>query len=272
MSNFPPPRRIALRILAAVAAAFASISLCAGSSRADGDGPVIAAAANLQFALEEIAEAFKKSTGHSVRISFGSSGNFVRQIRQGAPFEMFLSADEKFVRDLVDAGLTRDTGTLYAVGRIALFVPHGSQLEPDATLDDLAKAIDDGRITRFAIANPEHAPYGKRAVEALQHRGLWDKIQPKLIYGENVSQAAQFALSGNAQGGIIAYSIALVPRFSAAGRFVLIPEEWHSPLRQSMVLLKSAGPVAERFFAYVQEPEAREVFRKYGFLLPGEAP
>lgn len=264
--------RAVLRILAVVSAAIVALSLCAGTSKADDDEPVIAAAASLQFALEEIATAFRDSTGQSVRLAFGSSGNFARQIRQGAPFQMFLSADEKYVRDLDEADLTRDEGALYAVGRIVLIAPHGSPLKPDAALDDLADALEHGRITRFAIANPEHAPYGQRAAEALQHRGLWEKIKPKLIYGENIAQAAQFATSGNAEGGIIAYSIALVPRISASGSYVLIPEEWHSPLRQRMVLLKSAGPVAERFYGYVQGPEARAVFRKYGFLLPGEAP
>ena len=112
--------------------------------------------------------------------------------------------------------------------------------------------------------------YGKRAEEALRHQGLWDAVRPKLVLGENVSQAAQFATSANAQGGIIAYSLALSPKLSALGRYELIPADWHSPLRQRMVLLKNAGPVAERFYDYVQQPAARAIFRKYGFVLPGE--
>jgi len=143
-------------------------------------------------------------------------------------------------------------------------------LNADGSLGDLAAALAEGRVARFAIANPEHAPYGRRAEEALRNRGLWDAIEPKLVFGENVSQAAQFATSPNTQGGIIAYSLALSPRVSALGSFALIPEEWHSPLRQRTALLKNAGPVAVRFYAYVQEPAARAVFRKYGFVLPGE--
>lgn len=235
------------------------------------DAPIVAAASDLQFALEEIAAAFKTETRQSVKLSFGSSGNFARQIRQGAPFQMYLSADEQYVLDLARDGFTLDQGALYAVGRIVIIVPRGSPLKADGTFTDLAAALKDGRVTRFAIANPEHAPYGKRAEEALRHRGLWDAVKPRLVYGENVSQAAQFSTSANAQGGIIAYSLALSPQVSKLGAHALIPENWHSPLRQRMVLLKNAGPVAKRFYDYVREPAARTIFRKYGFVLPGEA-
>ena len=234
------------------------------------DEPTIAAAADLQFALEEIAATFRNETGRSVKLSFGSSGNFARQIRQGAPVQMYMSADENYVRDLARDGFTRDEGSLYAVGRMVIITPHGSPLKADGSLDDLKAALADGRVIRFAIANPEHAPYGRRAEEALRYVGLWEAIRPKLVFGENVSQAAQFATSANAQGGIIAYSLALAPRVAALGRFDLIPENWHSPLRQRMALIKNAGPVAERFFEFVQQPPARAIFRKYGFVLPGE--
>lgn len=232
--------------------------------------PVVAAAADLQFALEEIAKGFTADTGLSVKLSMGSSGNFARQIRQGAPFQMYLSADENYVLDLARDGFTRDEGALYAVGRIVIITPHGSPLKADGSLEDLRAALVDGRLTKFAIANPEHAPYGKRAEEALRHQGLWDSVRPKLVLGENVSQAAQFATSANAQGGIIAYSLALSPKLSALGHYELIPADWHSPLRQRMALLKNAGSVAERFYDYVQQPAARAIFRKYGFVLPGE--
>ncbi|MDJ1158091.1 molybdate ABC transporter substrate-binding protein [Chelatococcus sp. SYSU_G07232] len=233
--------------------------------------PNIAAASDLQFALQEIAASFTKDTGQSVNLTFGSSGNFLRQIQQGAPFQMFLSADEGFVRQLSEAGKTEDGGTLYAIGRIVLFAPTGSSLRVDAELADLRAALADGRIQRFAIANPEHAPYGRAAEEALRSRGLWDAVQPRLVLGENVSQAAQFATSGSSQGGIFAYSLALSQHVSDRGSYVLIPAEWHKPLRQSMVLLKGAGDTARAFYAYVQQPAARAIFRKYGFVLPGEA-
>lgn len=258
------PFAIARRsVLAAVMALAVS-----GPALAGGDVPVIAAAADLKFAVTEIAEAFKAETGMEVKLSFGSTGNFSRQIREGAPFQMYMAADESYVLKLAAEGFTRDTGTLYAEGRVVIMVPHGSRLRPDAAMDNLASMIDAGQLTRFAIANPEHAPYGKRAEEALRHRGLWDRIQPYLILGENVSQAAQFALSGNAEGGIIAYSLALAPDVAALGEFALIPHDWHEPLLQRMALLKGAGPLAEAFYAYVQSPKAREIMAKYGFVLP----
>lgn len=250
-------------VLAAVMALAVS-----GPTRADSDAPVIAAAADLKFAVAEIAAAFRADTGKAVELSFGSTGNFATQIRQGAPFQMYMAADEKFIAELYAEGFTRDAGTLYAEGRVVIMVPHGSRLRPDAAMDNLAAMIDAGQLTKFAIANPEHAPYGKRAEEALRHRGLWDGIQPYMIQGENVSQAAQFALSGNAEGGIIAYSLALAPEVAAQGEFALIPHDWHEPLMQRMALLKGAGPVAEEFYAYIQSPKAREIMVKYGFVLP----
>ncbi|MCA1775782.1 MAG: molybdate ABC transporter substrate-binding protein, partial [Loktanella sp.] len=129
-------------------------------------------------------------------------------------------------------------------------------------------ALAVGTITRFAIANPEHAPYGQRAMEALQSRGLWDDLQPYMVLGENVSQAAQFALSGDAEGGIIAYSLALSPDVASHGSYELIPEDWHKPLRQRMVLLNDAGEVAQAFYAYMTEPAARTIMERYGFVLP----
>ena len=238
--------------------------------RAQADVPVVAAASDLQFAVEEIAAAFEAETGMRVRLSMGSTGNFARQIREGAPFEIFMAADEAFVADLHADGLTRDAGDLYGIGRLAIMVPHGSALTAEAHLDHLAEMLAAGQITRFAIANPEHAPYGQRAREALITRGLWDDLQPFMVLGENVSQAAQFALSGNAEGGIIAWSLALAPQVSPRGMYALIPEAWHQPLRQRMVLLDNAGPVAKAFYAFMMQPAARAILDRYGFVLPEE--
>ncbi len=241
-----------------------------GADAQPADVPVIAAAADLKFAVTELAAAFKGDTGREVKLSFGSTGNFATQIRQGAPFQVFMAADQKFIADLYRDGFTRNEGDLYAEGRIVLIAPHGSVLKPDEAMDNLAAQLEAGRITRFAIANPEHAPYGLRAEEALKHRGLWDKVQPHLVLGENVSQAAQFALSGNAQGGIIAYSLALAPEVRSQGQFALIPHDWHEPLLQRMALLKHAGPVAEEFYAYMKTPKARRIMKSFGFVLPDE--
>lgn len=251
-------------------AAIAAIFLMPQVLMARADAPVVAAASDLQFALEDLAAAFTAETGQRVRLSMGSTGNIARQIREGAPFEIFLAADEDFILDLHRDGFTRNEGDLYAIGRLIIMVPHGAVLAADAALVDLSRLLDSGQITRFAIANPDHAPYGMRAREALIARGLWDKLQPFLVMGENVSQAAQFALSGSAEGGLIAYSLALAPQVSRLGSFAVIPDDWHSPLRQRMALLNKAGPVAEAFYTYLLQPEAREILGRYGFSLPEE--
>ena len=253
----------------AAAAPLLALALPVMPARAQ-DAPVVAAAADLKFAVTEVAKAFTAETGQTVELAFGSTGNFATQIREGAPFQMFMAADERYVAELAAAGLTRDAGTHYAQGRIVVIVPHGSTLTADSTLDSLKAALEAGAIRHFAIANPDHAPYGVRAMQALQHKGLWDAVKPKLVLGENVSQAAQFATSGDAQGGIVAYSLALSAEVSALGDYALIPADWHEPLNQRMVLLDSAGPVAEAFYAYINAPAARAIMTRYGFVLPGE--
>lgn len=230
--------------------------------------PTVAAASDLKFAIEDLAAQFEKNTGQRLRLIFGSSGNFYSQILQGAPFHLFMSADESFVFKLADANKTLDRGKLYAYGRIGLMVPKGSPLVADGELKDLGAALQDGRLRKFAIASPEHAPYGMRAKEALQHAGLWNAIEPKLVFGENVSQAAQFATSASTQGGIIAYSLALAPQVSRLGHFALIPNTWHKPLAQRMVLLRGAPDAAQAFYRYLSTPEAQAVMVKYGFAMP----
>lgn len=231
--------------------------------------PTVAAASDLKFALEAVAEGFAKAGGQVPRLVFGSSGQFYAQILQGAPFQMFMSADEDYVFRLAEAGLARDRGVLYAIGRIGMLVPHGSPLKPDGELRDLAAALRDGRLRRLAIANPEHAPYGQRAREALRHAGLWEAVQPHLVLGENISQAAQFAVSGSTQGGIVAQSLALAPALARQADFGLIPEAWHRPLAQRMVLLKGAGEVLLRFHDHLLTPEAQALMARFGFRRPG---
>jgi molybdate transport system substrate-binding protein len=232
------------------------------------DIPAIAAASDLQFALEDIAARFRTDSRKDLRLSFGSSGNYFRQIEQGAPFQLFLSADEDFVFRLHQAGRTEDRGVLYATGRIVLFAPKGSPLSADQQMASLKAELAARRISRFAIANPEHAPYGRAAEQALRKLGLWEELQGKLVLGENVSQAAQFATSGSAQGGIFAYSLALSPNVSKLGSYVLLPEDLHQPLRQRMALVKGAGETARAFYVYLQQPAARKIFEQYGFVLP----
>ena len=230
--------------------------------------PTIAAAANLNFALTEIADQFSTTRGTRVEIVFGASGTLTRQIMDGAPFELFLAADEELPNKLTAAGLTRDAGTVYAVGRLVLFAPTGSPLAVDERLDGLAQLVKAGKVGRFAIANPDVAPYGKAAEAVLRTRGLWDTIRPQLIMGDTIPQAAQFATTGNASGGILAYSLVLGPGFSDRGKYALIPEADHPPLRQRMVLLKRAGAAAEQFYAYLQTEPARVILRKHGYGVP----
>lgn len=248
--------------------AFLLASCVLGPSPLQAQPATIAAASDLQFALEAVREQYRIDTGQQVQVVYGSSGNFYRQIREGAPFQMFMSADESYVQQLVEAGLTENSGALYAEGRIVLITPHGSALKADSDLQGLREALENHRIQRFAIANPEHAPYGRRAEEALRHANLWDSLQGHLVLGENVSQAAQFATSGSTQGGIIAYSLALSPNVSRLGDYALIPQEWHEPLRQRMVLLRTASPNLHEFYAYLQGARAREIMRDFGFELP----
>ncbi len=205
------------RVLALLAASLLIAPTAAAAERPP--PPLIAAASDLKFALDEILAQFASDTGVATRVTYGSSGNFARQIERGAPFELFLSADESFVLALAERGLTRDRGALYAIGRIVLFTPEGSPLTPDPGLAHLARRLGDGSSGRIAIANPEHAPYGRAAQQALQSLGLWAAMQPRIVLGENVSQAAQFAVSGNADGGIIAYSLAIAPALRVRGRY-----------------------------------------------------
>lgn len=257
----------ALRCLLSVLIVFAS-TLNTSFAAAPEPAPIVAAASDLKFALEDIARQFSASTGRQIKLVFGSSGNFYQQIAQGAPFQLFMSADESFVLKLSEEGKTLDDGQLYAIGRIVLFAPHGSRLAIDEQLTGLKAAVAAGRIARFAIANPQHAPYGRAAEQVLKKAGVWDTLKPRLVLGENVSQAAQFASSGSADGGMFAYSLVLSTEIASRGRYVLIPQTLHQPLRQRMVLLEGAGQTARSFYRYLREPRARAVLARYGFGLP----
>jgi molybdate transport system substrate-binding protein len=256
------------------ALALALVSLAGWTAPPPPEGPpsqrplIVAAAGDLNPAAAEIAEQFAKDTGLRVEVVFASSGTLTRQIRDGAPFEVFLSADEALVGQLADLGLTRDRGRLYAIGRLVFFAPKGSPFRPQEGYAGLERLLDEGRLARFAIASPDHAPYGAAARAALQKHSLWDRIRPRLVIGEHLPQAAQFATTGNAAGGILAHSQMHAPHMQGRGEWALVPEGDHPPLRQAMVRLGRAGPVAERFYQYMQEPAARAILTRYGFTLP----
>lgn len=256
------PRRAIVALMAALVLSPAS------AMAAPADVPPVAAAADLNAALPEVAALFQRKTGRQVKLSFGASGNLTQQILNGAPYQLFLSADEAYVARLAGAGKTTDAGMLYAVGRIGIFQPKTSPIRADGQLKDLGAALRDGRLRKFAIANPEHAPYGRAAREALTKAGLWDAIRLRLVMGENVAQATQFATTGSAQGGIIPLSLAATPKVKAAGSFALIPADWHAPLRQRAVVLKGAGDTARAFYAFLQTSEAQAILGHYGFSRP----
>ena len=230
-----------------------------------GKKALVGAASDLRFALADVIAQFERETPHRFTLNLGSSGNFVQQIRQGLPVELYLSADEAYVFQLADAGLTQDRGSLYAIGRIALLLPAGSTIPLDPELRGLKTHWN--QITRFAIANPAHAPYGRAAAEALQKLGLWEQVQTRLVLGENISQATQFVSTGAAQAGITALSLAMAPEIAAQGRHVVLPASLHAPLRQRMVLTKQAGPAARALYDHLRSPRAQETLQKYGFAI-----
>lgn len=229
----------------------------------------VAAAADLKFAMDDIVASFKKANPKDdVDVVYGSSGKFHTQIQQDAPYDLFFSADIAFPRELVAQGRAATEVTPYAVGRIVLWSAH-----QDASKLTLA-SLTDASIAKVAIANPKHAPYGKRAEEALRAAGVWAQVEPKLVYGENIAHTAQFVQTGNAQVGIIALSLALSPELASRGGYWLIPDKLHLPLEQGFVVIKRAqhNALASRFAAYVISPPARAVLSRYGFVLPGETP
>jgi molybdate transport system substrate-binding protein len=232
------------------------------------DVPNIAVAANMSAAMPAIAEAFAKASGRSVRIAYGSSGNFRRQIAQGAPFQLFLSADEAYAEALAKDGHAENAGAVYAVGRLAFYVPQGSPVGIDNKLKDLGTAAADGRLKRLAIANPDLAPYGRAAREALERVDLWNGVKGKLVLGESVGQAARFLATGEAQAGFIPLALAAGPELKTRGAWATVPESWHAPLRQRMVLIKGAGDTARRFYDFLLGPQAQALLRQHGYAAP----
>ncbi|MBM3587788.1 MAG: molybdate ABC transporter substrate-binding protein [Alphaproteobacteria bacterium] len=232
------------------------------------DRPLIAAAASLQPALEEAAPLIGAQTGTAPRFTYGASGNLARQIAQGAPFEMLLAADEISIQKISEAGQTRDAGHVFALGRLALFAPRGSALDPAAGLEALRPLLAAGRVRRFAIANPETAPYGRAAEQALLSLELWEALRLRLVFGENIAQAAQFAMTEGASGGLVAYSLALSPALKVRGSYSLVPANLHEPLGHHLVLTRRASDAAARLQAWFLSPKAAAVFARHGLEKP----
>ena len=238
---------------------------------AAGEPPLVAAAASLRLVFPALSRAWVEAGGERPEVSFGSSGNLYRQIAQGAPFDLFLSADEEQALKLVGAGRTDGESAVYATGRLALLVPRHSRLALDPTLADLALALDEGRLHRLAIANPTHAPYGRAAHEALVRAALLSRLDDRLLLAENAAQAVQFALTRAADGGLVPRALALSERVSREARHVLVDPGMHGPIAHRMVLLAPAGTQARALFRFLAGPQARAILDRFGFGPPGAA-
>ena len=242
----------------------ASVAGAPDDRAASEEALLVAAAADLQFAFTDLGEKFNQRTGQEVKFTFGSTGNLTTQIENGAPFDVLAAANIAYVDRLKERGLIiLDTQQLYAQGRLVLAVNRAAGVQP-AQLADLL----DPSISRVAIANPAHAPYGQAAKEALQSAGLWDTLQPRLVLGENVRQTLQFVQTGDAPVGIVALSIAEVPEVT----YTLLPTDLYNPLTQAMAVINTTSneAAARAFLEFVNGPVGRSVMKEYGFLLPGE--
>ena len=230
----------------------------------------VAAASDLTYAMNEIAANFQKATGCPVRLTFGSSGNFLSQIENGAPFDVFFSADIDYPKKLESEGLAAPASTyLYAIGKIVLWTRNDSRLDISKGLT----ALRDPAVQKISIANPQHAPYGRAAEEALRKSGVYEAVKDRLVLGENISQAAQFVESGNAEAGILALSLALSPSLKQQGRFEAISEDLYKPIEQGAVVMRAApNPRGARIFLdYIKIPTITALLDRYGFALPAKA-
>jgi molybdate transport system substrate-binding protein len=254
-------------LLVAVPLLVACLEGCSKNSAAVAPAQAIAvaAASDLSFAFKEVGQAYEKKTGQPVVFSFGSTGLLERQIAEGGPFDVFAAANVSYADDAVAAGACAgDSKAIYAVGRVVLYTTSEAAFRPKSLAD-----LTSPQVTKIAIANPEHAPYGKAAKQALERAGVWPQVQSRIVYGENVQQTLQFAQSGNAEVAIVALSLAL----ATPGAYTEVPAELHDRIDQALVVCKNgkAGSDAgKRFVAYVQSPEGRAIMRRMGFLLPGE--
>jgi len=229
---------------------------------------LIAAASDLNFAMNEICRVFEKThPGIKVEVSYGSSGNFFAQIKQGAPFDVFFSADASYPALLEEEGFcAKGQSHLYAIGKIVLWVPKKSALNPQKGLN----LVLESELKKLAIANPKHAPYGRAAEESLRYYGLLDKVQDKLVFGENISQTAQFVQTGSADAGIIAMSLAISPNMAESGSYWVIPAESYSRLEQVYTVLQrgKGKSSVKTFLAFAQGKNGKKILSDFGFILP----
>jgi molybdate transport system substrate-binding protein len=227
----------------------------------------IAAAANLVYALDALNAAFQKvAPDVAVTTATGASGNFVAQIKNGAPYDVFLSADLDYPQALIEAGQA-DASTLatFAIGRLMLWTT-----KPGLKLSDLAATVRDPAVRKLALANRETAPYGRAAQQALEKLGAWADVQPKLVTGENIAQTAQFVETGHADAGFVALSLVLSPKLKDRGRWLEVPADLHAPLAHGVVLTTRGAhnPAAARYLAFLRSAAARKILTEFGYAAP----
>jgi molybdate transport system substrate-binding protein len=236
------------------------------ASLANAQQATVVVAANMKPAMEEIYQQYKMAGGQDLRIIYGSSGNFARQIQQGAPFNLFVSADESFPLALHRQGLTVDEGKVYAIGRLALIAHKSRKMKLSLNSAELKKVIDD--TNKIAIAKPDVAPYGKAAIDFLNALGLYESAKNKIVFAEGVSSVAMFVSSGSAGIGLTAYSLAKSKEVMQTADHLLIPENLHEPIKQRMVLLKNPPKPVVDFYAHLQSAKAKDVLRLHGYSTP----
>lgn len=231
-----------------------------------GQTPTIAVASNMKPVIEEIYTAFRADNKSEIKMVYGSSGNFFSQIRNGAPFSLFVSADEYYPLELVSAGLTQGDGKTYAIGRLAMIINKKMSFKPTVTTPELKKLFSEAN--KISIAKPELAPYGKASIQFLTKMELLGQVKDKLVYAENISIATVFVSSGSASVGFTALSLAMSPEAAKTTNFVVIPDHLYEPIKQRMVLLKKAPPLALEFYEFMQSSTAKQILKTHGYLNP----
>jgi molybdate transport system substrate-binding protein len=255
-----------MKLTQAVAAVSLVLFLGIAAELSAAQGITVAAAADLQFAMQEVNSRFRQETGKSVNLIYGSSGNLAQQLQNGAPFDLFFSANLDYPRQLEAAGLV-EPGTFYqyATGKIVVWAPNNSKLDLSSGL----KVLLDPSVRKIAIANPQHAPYGKAAVAAMRKEKIYEQVKDKFVLGEDISQAASFVASGSADAGVVALSLALSPNMKDRGRYVEVPDGEYPAIQQACVILRSSRnkDVARQFLKFIQSSPIRELLQKYGFAI-----
>ena len=226
----------------------------------------VAAASNLRYVLPELAKQFEYDTGHQVALTYAASGTLTTQIKHGAPFDVFMAAHTDYIERLIKSKLTQGNALTYAQAQLVLFLPHHSKLAVEDGIQSLKVALDQNQLRKVAIANPRHAPYGQAAMRELQAIGVWQQIQPYLLFAENASQVAQFSLSTSVDAGFIPYSHIIQPALSSKGQYILL----ETRLPQQAVVVRGASEYAEQFLTFLQTELAGDSLIKHGFILPAD--